>query len=516
MMIDKQLIAELEGYDPDTDSIVTWKFSTHGYDAGGVDGFYHPSIENPCRLSRSVSGFDGGRINLSYGEMTLTNFGELDDMANHFFDGRILKLSVVRTADSRATAVEIMNAQVEDVVVESNSVSVRLRDRAVTLDKPFSGEKYLGTNELPLGIEGTDDIKDQAKPIIYGRIALMSPVCVNTSKLVYQVSNTRCHIINVFDAGVYLTRNDDPYTSVEAMMEDEPEPGTYRLYPALGLFRLGAIPFGTLSVSVADSFEPQRISAAGILKRVLRDFWSNRSNNGDYDTTIPQDGWDWHWKDLALLDQKNAGSLGLIVNPDEVVSSIIDRICQSVGAFWGFDAFGKMKVFRLDAPSGNHVAIFNDENILTLERNPELRKPYQSVTLHSDTNYVVQERSSLAGSVTEARANWLKLASRDQTYTDDTIKSKRLLSEAETYDTLLNSTAIAQAEAKRRVDLLTERRDYISMTVANPLSYINTVDLGEVIKVETNRYGYDAGKLFTVIGVDFDFEQNTFDIQAFG
>jgi hypothetical protein len=488
-----------------------------GFDAGGEDGFYYPAIENPARLSRGIQGVEGGRMSASYGEMTLiNNDGGLDGMADHYFDGRTLKLFIVRTKADRGSAVEILNAQVESVAIERDRVSVRLRDRLVTLAKPFSTNKYLGDNVLPDGVEGTEDIKDQQKPIIYGRVALMAPVCVNTSKLIYQVSANKCQIINVFDAGAYMTRDDDLYRTVEAMIEDEPDPGSYRIWATGGMFRLGSSPYGTLSVCVADSFEPSRISAAGLLKRIIRDAYANRSGEALYDTTIPADGYDWHWKDLQKLDEQNAASLGLVVQDGETTASLIDRICQSVGAFWGFDAFGKLRVVRLDAPSGSHVAILNDENLLTLERDADWQMPYQSVTVRSDNNYVPQDKSSLVGAVTEGQANWLKSETRDQTYTDNDVKSQRLLSEASTFESLLNSTAIAQAEAKRRVDLFATRRDYINMTVANPLAYLNIVDLGSVVKVESSRFGFETGKLFTVVGVGFDFQQNTFDIQAFG
>ena len=514
-MSDRILLAEVTGYDPATETEVVWKFATgQGYDAGGEDGFYAPRIENPALLDRAIGGDAGGRMSLSWGELTLVNIdGGLDAMADHYFDGRTFSLKVVRVNARYDMAVEILRAQIAAVAVEKTRVSVRLRDRTATLDKPFSSLKYAGDNELPNGIEGTaDDLIDQPKPIVYGRVALMSPVLVNTAKLIYQVSaRPVAAIVNVFDAGAYLDRVWEDYADQADMEANEPPPGAFRCWRAGGCFRLGATPFGTVSACVAESFSPARISAAGLLTRIVQDAAANRP-----DSEQPSGGWDWHWKDLQTLDEQNAGSLGLLVGPEETTASLLDRVCASVGAYWGFDALGKLRVVRLDAPSGTPALILTEDSLLALERLPDRQLPWQAVTLRADGNFAVQDKGGMAGVVPEARVNWFSRATRDQTWRDAVVAQTRKLSEESTYDTALNGIAVAAAEARRRVELYAGRRDLISLTVANPLSLIDRVDLGEVIELRTPRLGFASGKLFTVIGVRPDFGRNTMDITLLG
>lgn len=499
-------LAELQAYDPDTSSVITWRFSSgHGYNNSGQ--FYAPRIEQPATLSRSMGGSRdnvGGRASVSYGELTLVNSdGGLNDMAGDFFDGRTLILKRGNPELPYATFTTILAATVESVAMERERISVRLRDKAVTLDTAFSTAKYAGTNVLPSGIEGTaDDIKGQSKPRIFGRIALMSPILVNTSKLIYQVNDGAVdNIINVYDAGAYLTRSTD-YASQSEMEANAPASGTWRAWPAGGCVRLGSSPYGQVSVCVAEKWDYTQISAAAIIKRILTE--------KGYITT------DWVEADFTALNKKNAASVGVIVSDGETTAALIDRICQSVGAWWGFDSLGRFRIARLDAPAGVASATLTDNQILTIERQPENSLPIWQSTLKADMNYVVQDKKSLAGVVPANRVAWLELESRDQKVEDSSVKTKRLLADDITYESVLNSTAVAQAESQRRLNLFSARRDTVDLTIANPHDYYSSIDLGSVINVQTKQLGYDSGKKLVVTSVAIDYQANSMDITAWG
>lgn len=512
-MTDTIILAELTGYDPDTSAEITWRFATgDGYDNAGL-WYAEPRIENPATFARSINGVMGGRASVSYGELTLVNPDRaLDAMGEDYFDGRELVLKLGPALGEYDRFMPILRAQIESIAIERSRVSVRLRDRSVTLDTPFSSLKYAGTNALPNGIEGTaDDLKDQPKPILYGRVALMSPVMVNTSKLIYQVhAGPITALVNVFDAGAYLDRIAEPYADQADMEANAPSAGSFRAWPAGGCFRLGAKPYGAVSCCVAESLTPERISAAGLLKRILTASAANRP-----ETRQPSGGWDWHWQDLKRLDAQNAGSLGLVVGPEETTASLLDRICQSVGAVWGIDAMGALRVVRLDAPSGTPVVTLDIDNIINIDKAPDGQAPLWGVTLKADGNYAVQDKKSLAGVVTEARVAWFAKASRDQTATDAAIKAQRLLATEQTFDTLLNGISSAQAEAARRVALWSETRSWWTLTLCHPLQWLNVIDIGTVINVSAGWYG-GPGKLMTVTSVQMDFAQSTFDLICFG
>ncbi len=496
-------LAEIEAYDPDSDSTITWTFSSgRGFNNAGT--FYVPRIENPASFTRSMSGALGGRVSQNYGELTILNpDGAIDALANDYFDGRTLTLKFGDGAGSYAGFTTILQATIESVALEKDRISVRLRDKTATLERPFSESKYGGTNDLPTGVDGTpDDIKDQAKPRIFGRIALMTPVLVNTSKLIYQVNDGAIDsIVNVFDGGAYLTRSSD-YLSLSDMYAYDPTEGTYRSLPSLGLFRLGSTPVNQLTVCVSEEWDYISNSAAGIVQRIL----SEKGFTSD----------DWIASDFTTLNEKNAGSLGLIVQDGETTASLIDRVCASVGAWWGFDAVGKFRIGRFDAPAGSPVAVLTDDFIIDCEREPDGQLPYWRTVISADANYAIQDKNSLAGIVPDYRAAWLALDYRDQKAENATVKSTRLLADETSYDSNLNGISIAQAEAARRLNLFSVRRDVVNLTLANPQDYFSTIDLGSVVNLQSERLGYGLGRLMTVTSISVDYQRNTLDLILWG
>lgn len=496
-------LAEIQAYDPDSSSVVTWYFSSgQGFNNAGQ--FYVPRIENPALYKRSMNSALGGKVTNSIGELTLINpDGALDAIGNDYFDGRTLTLKYGDSTKAYSTFTTILKATIESVALESTRISVRLRDKSTTLDKPFSTTKYGGTNTLPTGVDGTpDDIKDQSKPRIFGRIALMQPILVNTSKLIYQINDGAVDsIVNVFDGGAYLARSSD-YLSLSDMYAYDPPEGTFRSLPSLGLFRLGSPPVKQLTACVAEKWTYTQNTAAGIIQRIL--------------TELGYTSADWVAADFTTLNQKNAGSIGVIVQDSETTASLIDRICSSVGAWWGFDAVGKFRIGRFDAPSTSSVATLTDNVIIEAERQPESQLPNWRTTIHCDNNYVPQNKNALAGVVPDSRASWFVNASRDQKSENSAVKTTRLLAEEVVYDSNLNGISIAQAEAARRLNLFSVRRDVVTLTIANPQDYYSTIDLGSVVLLQSERLGYGSGRYMTVTSLSVDYQRNTFDLILWG
>jgi hypothetical protein len=493
-------LAEITAYDPATSAEITWRFSTgDGYDNEGV--FYAPRIENPALLDRSIS-IQGGKASSGYGELTLVNVdGGINDMASDYFDGRSLTLKRGLKTDPYASFSTILKATIESAAMERERVSIRLRDKTYLLDTPHQTNKYAGTNVLPNGLEGTpDNIMGQMKPKIYGRIALMQPVLVNTSKLIYQVNDgTTANVVNVFDAGAYLSRG-IAYSSEAEMLSTAPVAGEWRAYG--GYFRLGSAPFKAVSACVVEDWDYHNCTAAGLIQRLLTEKGFTSS--------------DWVAADFTALNAKNAGSIGLIVGDGETTASLIERICASVGAWWGVDALNRFRFARLDAPSGASTALISDQEILDIERQPESYPAVWQSTVKADTNYLQQERSALAGVVPDDRVNWFANITRDQVAADSAVKDVRLLADSSEAESSLNGISIASAEANRRLDLFSVRRDTVTLTVADPAGMYGDVDLGDVVTVVSSQLGYSSGRQMVVTRIRPDYQTNKLDLGLWG
>ena len=308
-------------------------------------------------------------------------------------------------------------------------------------------------------------------------------------------------VLNVFDAGAYLSQGAD-YTNQADMEANAPANGTWRACPSIGCFRLGSQPYGQITASVAEEWDYLSNTAAGLVQRILTEKGYTSS--------------DWVAADFTALNSKNAGSLGLVIEGEETTASLIDRICQSVGAWWGFDSLNRFRIARFEAPTGSPVATLTDNEVLEIERQPEGQLPLWRTTLQADKSFAVQDRKSLAGVVPEDRAAWFSTASRDQKAENADVKTQRLLAEEETWDSALNGISIAQAESARRLNLFAVRRDVVTVTLANPADRYATLDLGAVVNVQSDKLSYGTGRLMTVISVSADFQSGTLDLTLWG
>lgn len=206
-------LAELTVYDPVTAAEVVLPFSTgHGYTTGPADTpantFYEPVLEQPASLTRHCfsGGKTGGGSSSTLGNLVLKNpHGALDYLIDYGFDAR--RLRILR-GDDRA-AYSTFREQLVCTMVQAEfglkKVTVKLRGRIAELQKPLQPTKYAGDNSLPNGLEGVEDLKGKPKPILRGRVFNVTPVPVNSSKLIYQVNDGPIASLDaVYDRGLNL------------------------------------------------------------------------------------------------------------------------------------------------------------------------------------------------------------------------------------------------------------------------------------------------------------------------
>lgn len=183
---------------------VTLRFSLHGYvDTAG--NYYEPRIITPALIS--VSPNDGGLLSLfntsSTGDIELANKdGGLNYLADYALDGLTAQLIFY----DGSTENVYFTGTASRLTDQDDRLVVGLRAAQETLADNLVLSVYAGTNVLPAGLEGTaDDIKDNPKPIVLGDCRNISPVLVNSSLLIYQVSSRAdCLITALYDEGAKL------------------------------------------------------------------------------------------------------------------------------------------------------------------------------------------------------------------------------------------------------------------------------------------------------------------------
>jgi hypothetical protein len=505
-----QYAAELRVWDGSQE--VTRYFSNEAFVTGASDTPAHiafePRIQQPALMRRDVfaAGQTFGASRVGYGELVLNNTdGGLDALLDDAMDGRRL---IVRAGEPGtpypAAWITVLTATMDAPAIEWSRVSIRLRDRLIDLQQPLQATLYAGDNALPDGLEGTeDDRKGQPKPLVYGQVANIAPPIVNTSRLIYQVNDGAVNTISaVYDRGVALTVG-AAYASQAAMEADAPAAGSFRAWLAGGYFRLGSSPTGTLTADVTQGAAASNQTAAQVMKAVAL-----RAGIAIGDIVSA---------DVTALEAANSATVGLWLPNETSALAAMDAVANSVGAWWGFDTLGKLRMARMTLPSGTPAVVLDRDAVQKLDlqatASGDRNIPPSSIEIRYARNHTPQD--DLAGSVTDERRAWLKEEWRTVTAAGASL-TVHPLAEPLIMETLLVAAAAAQTEATRRAALFGNRRDRVVVGIRLDFARLLALDLGVVVRIAVPRFGYDAGKLFRVIGIQTDLRRNRAELTLWG
>jgi hypothetical protein len=463
------------------------RFSDKPYCTSQTDtpafAWFNPRVNARPTLGRVLFQQTGtfGGTQVSVGNLTLSNFdGQLDYLTTDYaFDGRTI---VVRYGDSSqpyAAWPVILSCKLDDVQVDGNLLNLVIHDRMKDLAKPLPRPLFAGNNVLPNGVEGTaTDLINQYKPRLYGSCLNITPKCVNTSKLIYQVSDQVCTIAAAYDNGNALTKGSD-YTDLNDMQTNAPTSGTFRCFQ--GYLRINISP--VLLTCDASTTETR---VAGLLQQIALDAGLASSDIAS--------------SDVAALNTLNSAPVGIWLDAETTPQQAMDLLAASIGAYYGFDRNNLLRMARLDVPAGTPVAIYDTTSVNSY-RIRELGIPAPRCIVNYGHNLTVISQPAAAAST--AQKAFLAEEYRQSTTTADTTIASNWPSSAEmTFTTQLNNKSDADTEAARLQSIYGARRMTIDIDVV--LAKLGTVDLGNVVGVNITRYSMNT-KLFILIGIDTGF-----------
>lgn len=220
---------------------------------------------------------------------------------------------------------------------------------------------------------------------------------------------------------------------------------------------------------------------------------------------------------FPYFDSIQNNLIGIYI-PDEVdINSVLTQIMEGAG---GFIRFGratacKLQILRLDDPSGK-IPILNlgEDNII--EKGIQLgttEPPKASITLSFRKNWTVQDTASLAGLITNESGEYLNELNLYTTEystvvaeNSSVIEQFPLAEYADIVESLFCNLNIAdygkaatQTEVDRRINIRSQKRFVYKLdTTAAPF----TINLGDVIFLTHNRFGFQYGKNCLVVGLE--------------
>lgn len=475
----------------------TLRFSSGDY-TDDLGNYYDLRIKQPALFTTSA--FAGSVLQtgsrVAIGETVLINAdGELNYLADYAVDGREAILSLL---DEFGVITVILRGTVSNLQFENLTVGVRLRDPQAEFDLEFPQNEYLGNNIPPDGLEGTEDsIKGTLKPQCFGSVRSITPVLVNPQKLIYEAHDLSSNpsvdveVVAVYDKGVLITKHSHQSTLFDFLNVTVPA-GQYTTYE--GYFRLHTPPVGQVTCDVDSTLN------------LLGDVFENLM--GLVGKTVEP-------SDVTFLN--TFGVAGYYLKQKTNTSKILDLIAQSIGGYWYFDLTGNVRVKQLENPSTPTVEIF-DYEIGQVSRSKtgagSNGVPIHKVKLKYDKIETVQ--NDLADSVDDNYRARVSVAFREAISESPATKTRHPLSEEIVIETLLTDATEAQFQADRLVSLLSVRRDFVSCTVRLDAATSQLLEIGQDIKLNTYKLGYDLGKNFTLIGYTLDARLSRAELSLFG
>lgn len=523
-----EYLIEMAGADPASGKAVTAYFSASGFATLPTDTpantYYAQRVKVPGNYERALfgAGTTSGDITVGVGLIELSNMdGKLDYLRNLAFDGYPLRILSLAKLNARYdAAVLVFSGTVEQVELQWDRATIRIRDRLAELAKPLQTVTYTGTT-VSGGMseaEGKpEDLKGQRKPTLWGAPAQVPGVLSNPYDLIYDLAdNGFAGVTEVRDKGVLLTATGRDYPTTAALIAATVPSGQYATCKAKGQIGLGLAPLGQISAAPVEAggevAQAQFRTAAQVAGRMLKRMGL-------------VEGVSYLASDIAALDALNAAPVGYWTGTDEVTAlDSVAAVLGSIGAMITPDRLGVFRMLRFGAPVTEPEVTLTATEILETASGRGFQLlatgdegkgvPAWKVTVKYARNWAVQTRNDLQTATSDAFKSFAELEWRLAVADAPHVKAIHKLAPELTFETYLIHEADALAEAKRRLALHLVKRDRLRVPVKSSL--VQQIDLGDVVRVKVNRFGLNDGKSFVVIGLVEDLQTGVSTLDLWG
>lgn len=526
-------VVEMTGYDPVADQVKTVRFAM-GEGIAFTDQPYAPgALQKWASASQRIEFSSTGTLNMKTdgGDIVIANFpddawseGPWDDLANWVWQNQPVSLYVV-PGRVWAQATRVTGGVLEQPVATldvgggySSVLRFPIRDPRQAYETPLQPAKYLGDNVGPAGIEGDAALKGRPKPIVYGLVSNVSPPQVNSSLLIYQISDKPVSIVCVRDGAVPLAAG-TVRANLASLQGNNPAGGRYDILhdAALGTFiRLGSNPIYNITVDADEAPNEAGQSHANIWARLRQRI----------EPAVVLHG-------IAAANAVDGAGAGFYWESE---ISQNDALSEVLASFSGYEVQrddGSWEIAKLLLPAGDPVielvqltpttrmkAISRPLQKLAKARPsyaPDGAPPFR-VNVRWGRNYTVMDKQQIAGVVGDRLKQKFAEEFRIASATDlDVWNPETKAGPWKNAPELTIDTAYqpgddgilspgAQAEADRLLALLGPLR--AQYQTAHLPAVGESLRPGQVVRVIYPRMGLSAGALFRILEVGFSVEKN--------
>lgn len=496
-----------------------------GYNHPTGPGVFLPQLLQPALLQRHIIGAarTQGGSEVAFGELVVDNTtGELDDWLSYGYGSPVtIYIGSKTTAYSSLTT--IMAGRVEQPTADNKTITFRIKDRQIELDKPASRARYAGTNSGSSGIEGTaNDLKGKAKIRARGKVLNVDVDQVNTTQQIFALNHTSNGLSAAVTSIEAVRNNGVAWTvgtnraDLAALQAATPAQGVYDTCLSLGLIKLGGtIGSGAITADYTVGTTTD-LYPANVIDWLLRD--------------AGIDPYDIHATDITQLATDAPYDCGIVIR-EESYRAALDAIAESVLGWYAPDRLGIYNARMIKSPTGASAAVLrpftfgnkaaaSDFELISIVRNVTQDEgrgvPAWRVTVNYARMWLVQDKDGLAASVTEANKQKFSQQYRSVVAENAAIKDQFPEAVEITIDTLLVDETDAQAIADVALLLYGTRRDLFTVTASYDATLAAAVDLGDVVEVYHPRFNLAAGRQFNIHGFTNDARARRVEMELWG
>lgn len=217
----------------------------------------------------------------------------------------------------------------------------------------------------------------------------------------------------------------------------------------------------------------------------------------------------------AAARLRNA-SVGYFSANSANLKQAMDAIAASVHAWYGFDALGllRMGLYR-DPGTETSIATLTEDHFISLERvtdaNIETGLPNWRVTVISSKRWdPLSDNDAIPAGLSFVKEPWRN--TRKQT--DAATRKAHKLSAERSFESLMIDADGRRAEAMAAdlLDLYKARHDTLTATIADPDLALTAIDIGQVVTVQVDRWGYTSGRKCRVVSLRRDYQRGIVDL----
>lgn len=458
-----------------------------------VPGYF---AENPNYGVALFSGIEPDNVGRGgFGVITLPDVsGDLDARITDAWDGATVEILRGNPGSDFNTYGVVATVTSAGILYSQWKKEVRLRDLGWKLDAaPLHDQIFTGAG----GINGDAALAGQDKPYCIGVVFNVSPVLINATTLIYQVSCSSIRsVLDLRDGGVSLGSGPD-YPNYAALAAASVSPSTYATCKALGLIRLGSSPVYTLT----GDFEGDNDLLNGQFYPSTRGQIALRiaTGLGTQKLSITQ----VDYSGLNTLEQDQPATCGFYWPTQPTKAQALKEVMQGCLGYFAMRLNGTLALGSVKAPTGTAAVSVNyPEDFVSEPALQTYQAPRQATYIGYGRNYTKMTPNQIAGSVaqTPQAAIWQQ-ETRWGSSTNPGLAATFVTAPTIRVAGGFAYAADANAEAARQQTLMQTRRERFQLTLnLDPFADL----LGKIIQVNNYpRLGWGSSRKFLVVGMSF-------------